>query len=216
MSDALKLKVAKAAIALVEDNSVIGVGTGSTINFFIEQLATIKSHIEGCISSSDETTRRLKAKGIPIVDLNHVPYLPYYFDGADEANTERQLIKGGGGALTREKIIASVADQFICLIDKTKMVEQLGTFPIAVEVIPQARSYVGRELVKLGGDPEYRTGFVTDNGNIILDVYNLDLDDPLRIECALKAITGVVENGVFARRTADKILIAEDNGIQQL
>lgn len=210
----LKAKAAKAALAYIEDNMVIGVGTGSTVNYFIDELAKIKHRIDACVSSSKATEARLRAAGIPVIDLNVAADLPIYIDGADEVNTRHEMIKGGGGALTREKIVATAASQFICIVDASKLVTQLGTFPIAVEVIPIARSFVARELVKLGGDPEYREGFITDNGNIILDVYNLEITIASQLEEAIKLIPGVVENGLFAKRLADKVIIARDSGIE--
>ncbi len=196
----LKIKAAKAAIAYIEDDMVIGVGTGSTVNFFIKELAAIKHKIEACVASSKATEALLRAEGIPVIDLNSVQDLPIYVDGADEVNERGEMIKGGGGALTREKIVANVATQFICIVDESKVVKRLGEFPVAVEVIPMARSFVARQIVKLGGDPEYREGFVTDNGNIILDVFNLSFSTPMALEDSLNVIPGVVENGVFAKR----------------
>ena len=218
MSD-LKLKVAKAALAYVDDNMIVGVGTGSTANYFIRELATIKHRIDACVASSKATELLLRELGIPVIDLNAAGDLPIYIDGADEVNARRETIKGGGGALTREKIIATVAKQFICMVDDTKVVSHLGRFPIAVEVLPIARSFVARELVKLGGDPEYREGFVTDNGNIILDVFNLNnvfdlnISAPIALENAINIIPGVVENGLFASRLADRVLVASKDGV---
>ena len=212
----LKIKAAQAAMAYIEDDMVIGVGTGSTVNFFIKELAAIKHRIDACVASSKATEALLREAGIPVIDLNSVNDLPVYIDGADEVNELGEMIKGGGGALTREKIVANVAKQFICIVDASKMVPQLGTFPVAVEVIPMARSFVARQLVKLGGDPEYREGFVTDNGNIILDVYNLPLNTPQTLEDRIKVITGVVDNGLFAHRLADKILVASADGVRLL
>lgn len=212
--DNLKKQAAEAALEYVSLNDVIGVGSGSTVNYFIEALAKIKNKIEGAVPASKATEQRLRALHIPILDLNSLSELPIYIDGADEFNAHKYLIKGGGGALTREKIIATVAKQFLCIVDASKRVEVLGKFPVAVEVLPMARSYVARELTKLGGDPVYRVGFVTDNGNSILDVHNLDLLDPPKIEQLLNNITGTVMNGVFAKRRADKILMASDQGVQ--
>jgi ribose 5-phosphate isomerase A len=209
----LKAKAAKAALAYIEDNTVVGVGTGSTVNFFIKELAQIKHRIDACVASSKATELRLREAGISVIDLNVAGDLPVYIDGADEINAQYEMIKGGGGALTREKIIATVAQQFICIVDATKMVDHLGKFPLAVEVIPMARSLVARELVKLGGDPVYREGFITDNGNIIIDVYNLNMDLPGALEDAINIIPGVVENGLFAKRRADKVVIASAEGI---
>ncbi|HAT7746697.1 TPA: ribose-5-phosphate isomerase RpiA [Legionella pneumophila] len=212
----LKIKAAKAAIAYIEDDMVIGVGTGSTVNFFIKELAAIKHKIEACVASSKATEALLRAEGIPVIDLNSVQDLPIYVDGADEVNERGEMIKGGGGALTREKIVANVATQFICIVDESKVVKRLGEFPVAVEVVPMARSFVARQIVKLGGDPEYREGFVTDNGNIILDVFNLNFSTPMALEDSLNVIPGVVENGVFAKRLADKVLVASANGVNNL
>ena len=209
----LKEKAAKAALAYLDDHTIIGVGTGSTVNYFIKALATIKHRIDACVASSKATEARLREAGILVIDLNAAGDLPIYVDGADEVNSHHAMIKGGGGALTREKIIASVAQQFICIVDDTKLVPRLGGFPIAVEVLPLARSYVARELVKLGGDPEYREGFVTDNGNIILDVFHFNLDFPVVLEDAINIIPGVVENGLFAKRLADHVIVANDKGI---
>ncbi len=205
--EAGKKAAAQEAISFVEDDMVIGVGTGSTVSYFIEALQAIKHRIEGAVASSVATAEKLKALSIPLLDLNAVPELPLYVDGADEINSAKQMIKGGGGALTREKIIATVARKFICIADQSKQVDLLGEFPVAVEVIPLARSYVARQIVLLGGDPVYREGFVTDNGNVILDVYNLKLRDPRAMEDKLKLIVGVVESGIFARRTADAVLV---------
>jgi ribose 5-phosphate isomerase A len=209
----LKIKVAKAALAYVDDNMIVGVGTGSTTDYFIKELATIKHRIDACVASSKVTELRLRELGIPVIDLNAAGDLPIYIDGADEVNARRETIKGGGGALTREKIIATVAKQFICMVDDTKVVSHLGRFPIAVEVLPIARSFVARELVKLGGDPQYREGFVTDNGNIILDVFNLNIGAPIALENAINMIPGVVENGLFASRLADRVLVASKDGV---
>lgn len=214
----LKAQAARAALAyLNDDNLVIGVGTGSTVNCFIDELASIKHRIDACVASSKATETRLRAAGIPIIDLNATSDLLIYIDGADEVNEQHEMIKGGGGALTREKIVASVAHQFICIVDESKLVKRLGAFPLAVEVIPMARSFVARELVKLGGDPEYREGFISDNGNIILDVHNLEIDSASTLEEAIKLIPGVVDNGLFAKRKADIVLIAsETEGVRSL
>lgn len=209
----LKINVAKEAISYIDDDMTIGVGTGSTVNCFIDELAKIKHRIDACIASSDATEKRLRDAGIPIIALNAASSIPLYFDGADEVNARCEMIKGGGGALTREKILACAATKFICMVDESKLVNRLGQFPVAVEVIPMARSYVARELVKLGGSPQYREGFITDNGNIILDVFNLDIQVPATLEEAINQITGVVENGIFARRPANLVLIADKNGI---
>jgi ribose 5-phosphate isomerase A len=212
----LKIKAAQAAMAYIEDDMVIGVGTGSTVNFFIKELAAIKHRIDACVASSKATEMLLRAAGIPVIDLNLVSDLPVYVDGADEVNELGETIKGGGGALTREKIVANVAKEFICIVDESKLVAHLGAFPIAVEVIPMARSFVARQLVKLGGDPEYREGFITDNGNIILDVYNLTINPSKSLEDSINVIPGVVNNGLFAHRLADKILVASTDGVRLL
>lgn len=215
VKDAGKKNAAKAAVNFIKEDMIIGVGSGSTVNYFIDALGSIKARIEGAVASSEETARRLKVHNIPVMDLNSVGEVPLYIDGADEVNAARQMIKGGGGALTREKIIATVARKFICIADETKQVDILGDFPVAVEVIPMARSYVARQIVQLGGDPVYREGFVSDNGNCILDVYNLKLLDPRDVERKLKAITGVVENGIFAYRTADIVLLGNSEGVKE-
>jgi len=203
-----------AALEYVEPNTIVGVGTGSTVNHFIDALGSIKSDIEGAVSSSEESTRRLKELGIPVFDLNTVDELSVYVDGADEINQHMQMVKGGGAALTREKIIAAVAQKFICIADSSKLVKLLGEFPLPVEVIPMARSYVARQLVKLGGDPVYREGVVTDNGNIILDVYNFKVDNACELERQINAIVGVVTNGYFAQRGADTLLLATPDGVK--
>ncbi len=216
--DELKQAVARAAVEQIkpglESSTIVGVGTGSTTNFFIDELATIKHRFDGAVASSVASATRLKAHNIPVYELNTVNEVQVYVDGADESNDQLQLIKGGGGALTREKIIAAVANQFICIIDDSKLVDILGAFPLPVEVIPMARSHVARELVKLGGVPEYRQGFVTDNGNIILDLHNLQIGEPLALESRVNNITGVVSNGLFAQRPADLLLIGSDQGVK--
>ena len=212
--DELKKAAAWAALKYVEKDSIVGVGTGSTVEHFIDALETVKDDVQGAVSSSEASTKRLKEIGIPVFDLNSVPYLDIYVDGADEINPAKDMIKGGGAALTREKIVAAVADKFICIIDDTKDVAVLGEFPLPVEVIPMARSYVGRELVKLGGDPVYREGVVTDNGNIILDVHNMQISDPKALEISINAIPGVVTNGLFAARGADIILMGTQDGVK--
>lgn len=206
--DARKKRAAEAALKYVEDDMIVGVGTGSTVNFFIDALAGLRGRIEGAVASSLATEARLKERGIPVVQLNSVAELPIYVDGADEATRHRQLIKGGGGALTREKIVAAVSRRFICILDESKMVDVLGRFPLPVEVIPMAQSHVGRQLARLGGQPELRQGFTTDNGNLILDVHNLSIVDPVRMEEDINQIAGVVCNGLFARRGADVLLVA--------
>lgn len=214
--ETLKKAAALAALDFIEPGMVIGVGSGSTVNYFIEALKNVKGKIEAAVASSDASAMRLKALSIPLLDLNTVSDLPIYIDGADEINAAKQMVKGGGGALTREKIVCSVAKKFICIADQTKMVETLGQFPVAIEVIPMARSYVARQIVKLGGDPIYRQGFLTDNGNVILDVYNLKVLAPLTLEEKLNNIVGVVTNGIFAARPADVLLLARGGGIDEL
>lgn len=214
--NAKKKAVAEAAIRYVEAGSIIGVGTGSTVNCFIDALESIKHNIVGAVSSSEASTERLKALGIEIYSLNDVDGLSVYVDGADEITEHKHMIKGGGAALTREKIVAAVADKFVCIVDDSKQVPVLGQFPLPVEVIPMARSYVARELVKLGGDPVYRQGVITDNGNVILDVHNLDIVNPRELETTINGITGVVTNGLFANRGADVVLVATDNGVVTL
>ena len=208
MNNNLKQLVAKEVIKYIPENSVLGIGTGSTVNCFIDILSTIKHKISAVVSSSQITTNRIKSIGIPLVDLNNIDDLPVYIDGADEINNNLQMTKGGGGALTGEKIIAAVAKKFICIADESKKVNILGNFPLPVEVIPMARSYVARQLVKLGGFPMYRQGVVTDYGNVILDVYNLNILDPEKLEQTINNITGVVSNGLFAIRSADVLLLS--------
>ena len=212
----LKKEVAKVVLNYIQERIIIGVGTGSTVNYFIDQLASIKARIEACVASSLATEKSLRALGLPIVDLNYCQELPLYIDSADEVNKQRQMIKGGGGALTKEKIIASAAAEFIVIVDESKLVKRLGTFPLAVEVLPMARSFVARELVKMGGAPVYRQGVETDNGNIILDVHNLEINSPMTLETQIKMIPGVVESGLFAKRTADQVLIATQNEVIKL
>lgn len=212
----LKQAAAHAAIAFIEPEMIVGVGTGSTVNFFIAELAKIRQKIEGAVASSEATAKLLKQHNIPVLDLNATAPLPIYVDGCDEINDRLQMIKGGGGALTREKIIATASSKFICIADASKKVSMLGQFPIAIEVLPIARSFVARELVKLGGEPVYREAFLTDNGNIILDVYNMKLIEPLKIEREIKHIPGVVENGIFAARMADCLLLASDQGVAKV
>jgi ribose 5-phosphate isomerase A len=209
-----KQMAAEAAIQYIPQDSIIGVGTGSTVNYFINALAKIKRKIQGAVASSIDTENKLKSVGVPIYDLNNVDELPIYVDGADEINTELQMIKGGGAALTREKIVAAVSKKFICITDASKKVDILGAFPIPIEVISMARSYVGRELVKLGGYPVYRDGTQTDNGNIILDVWNLSVLQPTMLEQKLNNIAGIVTNGIFALRPADMLLLGTDEGIK--
>jgi ribose 5-phosphate isomerase A len=214
--DQLKRAVAEAALAYVEKDEVLGVGTGSTANFFIDALAPIKHHIPAAVASSKATAERLHKLGIEVVDLNSVDNLSVYVDGADEINPYLHMIKGGGGALTREKIVAAVAKKFICIADSSKQVDVLGNFPLPIEVIPMARSYVARELVKLGGSPVYRQGFVTDNGNVILDTYNLSIVNPIELELTLNKIVGVVTNGLFAQRGADVLLVGNKDGVKTI
>jgi len=213
--EAGKQSAALAALDYIEDDMIIGIGSGSTVAHFIQALKSVKGKIEGAVASSVASANLLKACSIPLLDLNSVHELPLYVDGADEINAARQMIKGGGGALTREKIIATVAKKFICIADESKLVDTLGEFPVAVEVIPMARSYVARELVQLGGDPVYREGFVTDNGNVILDVYNLKMLNPVSLEDKIKNIVGVVESGIFAKRTADVLLLGTETSVSK-
>jgi len=216
----MKQAVADAALehirSKLDNDTVLGIGTGSTANLFIDRLAAVKGLINATVASSEASTARLRSHGIPVYDLNTVNQVDYYIDGADESNGALQLIKGGGAALTREKIVAAVAVQFICIADESKLVHTLGQFPLPVEVIPMARSHVARELVKLGGDPVYREGVVTDNGNIILDVYNFPIPQPLATEAKINNITGVVTNGLFALRPADVLLLGTASGVQEL
>jgi len=211
--DELKKQVAEAAIEYVETGTVIGVGTGSTANFFIDALAKIKGKIDGTVASSIASAERLRGHGIPVLDLNEVGELSVYVDGADEANEQLHLIKGGGGALTREKIVAGASRKFVCICDESKLVKMLGAFPLPVEVIPMAQSFVAREMVKLGGTPELRQGFTTDNGNIILDVKNLEIMEPCTLESTMNNIPGVVTVGIFANRPADVLLLGTANGV---
>tara|TARA_R110001592_G_scaffold42588_6_gene138205 strand:+ start:54081 stop:54752 length:672 start_codon:yes stop_codon:yes gene_type:complete len=218
--DELKQAVGQAAVDILlphlEDSSIIGVGTGSTANHFIDALAKHKGFFDGAVASSGATAERLRQHGIQVHDLNSVANLDYYVDGADEANKHLELIKGGGAALTREKIVAAVARTFICIADGSKLVETLGAFPLPVEVIPMARSHVAREIVKLGGDPVYREGVITDNGNVILDVHNMQIHDPRTLEVQLNGIVGVVSNGLFAARPADILLLGTLEGVKTL
>ena len=218
--DELKQAVAAAAFdhiqQYIDSDAVIGVGTGSTANLFIEELAKVKEDINATVASSEETARRLKDHGIPVYDLNSVNEVTVYIDGADETNQYLQLIKGGGAALTREKIIAAVAREFVCIADESKWVDVLGNVPLPVEVIPMARSHVGRQIVKLGGDPVYREGVITDNGNIILDVHNMSIVNPRELESQLNEIVGVVTNGLFAQRPADILLLGKESGVDTI
>jgi ribose 5-phosphate isomerase A len=214
--DAYKQRAAEAAIEFVESGSVIGVGTGSTVNHFIEALGRMRQRIDGAVSSSEASTQRLKALGVSVLDLNTVGTLPLYVDGADESNAHLQLIKGGGGALTREKIVAAASERFVCIADDAKLVDVLGAFPLPIEVIPMAQSLVARELVARGGRPVLRTGFVTDNGNIILDAHDLKILQPARLESDLNDIPGVVTVGLFAKRPADVLLLGGSGGVRQM
>jgi len=214
--DELKRQAALAALEYIKPGTIVGVGTGSTVNHFIDGLATIKHKIEGAVSSSNASTERLRKHGIPVFDLNEVDDIPVYIDGADEANEHLQLIKGGGGALTREKIIAHMAKNFVCIADESKLVPILGKFPLPIEVIPMARSMVARELVKRGGNPVYRDGFITDNGNQILDVHNLEIMQPAKLEDELNNIPGIVTVGLFALRPADILILATKDGVRKI
>lgn len=213
-ADALKRAVAEAAIAYVQPGEILGVGTGSTANAFIDALSSVKGRVKAAVASSESTRERLQAIGIEVVDLNQVDRISVYVDGADEVTPALAMIKGGGGALTREKIVAALADKFICIADASKWVTTLGAFPLPIEVIPMARSMIARELVKMGGSPVYRTGFVTDNGNVILDTYGLHISDPIELEQRLNNLTGVVTNGLFAARPADVLLLGTVDGVQ--
>ena len=214
--DEMKQAVAKAAIEYVESGTIIGVGTGSTANFFIDGLASIKGKIDGTVASSVASAERLKGHGIRVLDLNEAGQLSLYVDGADESNRFLHLIKGGGGALTREKIVAAASDKFVCIADESKLVDVLGEFPLPVEVIPMAQSYVAREIAKLGGRPVLREGFTTDNGNIILDIHDMDIMEPTKLEQQLNNVTGVVTNGLFAMRPADILLLGKQDGVETL
>ncbi len=218
--DELKRAVAAAALEhikpKIEDDTVLGIGTGSTADCFIDALAEIKGRISSTVASSEASADRLRSHGIPVYDLNSVNQVDFYIDGADESNKALQLIKGGGAALTREKIVTAVAKEFICIADESKLVHTLGAFPLPVEVIPMARSHVARQLVKLGGDPVYREGVVTDNGNIILDVFNFSIPGPLAIEAKINGITGVVSNGLFALKPADVLFLGTGSGVKTL
>ncbi len=214
IQDELKKQVAQAALKYVVEDAIVGVGSGSTVNLFIDALATMKNRIEAAVAASEASAERLRKHGIRVVDLNSVSDLPLVFDGADEVTEHLHMIKGGGGALTREKILAAVARRFVCLCDGSKLVPVLGKFPLPVEVIPMARSHVGRELVKRGAHPVLREGFTTDNGNLILDCHGLTILDPPALEAELNQIAGVVTNGLFARRGADVLLLAEQAGVR--
>ncbi len=215
--DEMKQAVAQAAIEYVEAGTIVGVGTGSTANFFIDELAKIKGKIEGTVASSEASAERLKGHGIEVFDLNSVSDIAVYVDGADEANKYLHLVKGGGGALTREKIVAAASKKFVCIADESKLVDVMGKFPLPIEVIPMARSLVAREIIKqIGGEPVLREGFTTDNGNIILDVHNLDIMEPTKVEQILNNITGVVTNGLFAIKPADVLLLGTPDGVKTI
>jgi ribose 5-phosphate isomerase A len=214
--DEMKKMVAEAALEYVEPGTIIGIGTGSTANHFIDCLAGIKHRIDGTVASSEASAARLKSHGIQVLDLNSAGELSVYIDGADESNHYLHLIKGGGGALTREKIVAAASHKFVCIADGSKLVDVLGTFPLPIEVIPMARSLVARELVKRGGQPIYREGFVTDNGNIILDIHNMEIMEPVTLEEDLNNIPGIVTVGLFAKRPADVLLLGTEDGVKTL
>lgn len=214
--DELKQAVAREALKFVVEDAVVGVGSGSTVNFFIDALASIKGRIEGAVAASETSAERLKKHGIRVFDLNTIDELPVYVDGADEITEHLQMIKGGGGALTREKIVAAVAKKFVCICDASKLVPVLGKFPLPVEVIPMARSHVGRELLRLGGRPVLRENFKTDNGNLVLDCHGLVITDPSALEAQLNNVAGVVTNGLFARRAADVLLLGSASGVRTL
>ncbi len=218
--DELKQAVGQAAVDYIkphlDEDSIIGVGTGSTANCFIDALAAVKHLFDGAVASSEASAERLKSHGIPVYDLNSVDGMDFYIDGADEINEHLEMIKGGGAALTREKIVAAVAKKFVCVADESKMVGMMGTFPLPVEVVPMARSHVARELVKLGGDPVWREGVITDNGGQILDVHNLKIQSPMQLESDINQITGVITNGLFAQRGADVLLLGTQDGVKTL
>jgi len=211
-----KQAAAQAALDFIETGEILGVGTGSTTNFFIDALAKVKGKIDGVVSSSEASSERLRAIGLPVLDLNRTGDLSLYVDGADEATKHLHLIKGGGGALTREKIVASASRRFVCITDQSKLSDHLGSFPLPIEVIPMAQSLVARKIIAMGGQPELRAGFTTDNGNLILDVKNLDLTDPSSMEAKLNLLAGVVDNGLFAVRRADVLLVGTSHGVDQI
>jgi ribose 5-phosphate isomerase A len=215
-ADDRKRLAAEAALQYIDEDMIVGVGTGSTVNFFIDALAAQKLRIRGAVSSSEASTARLKKHGIEVMDLNSAGDLSVYVDGADEADEHLRLIKGGGGALTREKIVAAASQRFICIADDSKLVKVLGKFPLPVEVIPMSRSYVARQLIKLGGQPVLREGFITDNGNPILDIHHLSITDPVKLETEINQIVGVVTVGLFARRPADVLLLGGENGVRTI
>ena len=210
--DEMKRKAAEAAMAYVVEDEIVGVGTGSTVNHFIDCLAGIKGKIKGAVSSSEASTKLMKEKGIQVLELNNVDYIPVYIDGADESNHNLSLIKGGGGALTREKIIAGASEKFVCIADESKLVDILGKFPLPVEVIPMARSYIARKLVALGGRPVWRENFITDNGNYILDIHDMDIMEPIKMENEINSWAGVVTCGLFANRGADVLILGTPDG----
>ena len=212
--DSKKLKVAKSSLDYIEHDCVLGVGTGSTVNFLIDLLPDLINKIQAVVSSSDESTKRLEAHGFEVSNLNNIGNIDLYIDGADEATKNLHLIKGGGGALTREKILAASAKKFVCIVDDSKIVDRLGNFPLPIEVLPMARSYIAREIVKMKGQPILRENFITDNGNHILDIHNLDITNPIETETVINQIPGVMTVGIFARRPADILLIAEENTIK--
>ena len=214
--DEMKKMAAEAALEYVSAGDIVGVGTGSTANHFIDALARIKGKIDGTVASSEASAARLRSHGIAVLDLNAVDEIPVYVDGADESNRYLHLIKGGGGALTREKIVAAASRRFVCVADHTKLVDMLGAFPLPIEVIPMARSYVARQIARLGGNPVVRENFFTDNGNVILDIHNLDITEPVKLETELNNIVGIVTNGLFACRPADVLLLGTPNGLQTL
>lgn len=214
--DEQKRAAARAAIQHIPAGCIVGVGTGSTANYFIDELAGIRSRINGAVASSEATAQRLDSHGIEVMDLNNVDELPLYVDGADEITSHLHMTKGGGGALTREKVVAAVAKKFICIADQSKLVNVLGKFPLPVEVIPMARGHVAREIIRLGGQPVLREGFTTDNGNLILDVHGLQILNPVELETELNQITGIVTNGLFARRPADLLLLGDEGGVRTI
>ena len=211
-----KQAAAEAALDFIETGEILGVGTGSTTNFFIDALVAVKGKVDGVVSSSEASSERLRAIGLPVLDLNRTGDLSLYVDGADEATKHLHLIKGGGGALTREKIVASASRRFVCIVDQSKLSDHLGSFPLPIEVIPMAQSLVARKIIAMGGQPELRAGFTTDNGNLILDVKNLDLTDPSSMEAKLNLLAGVVDNGLFAVRRADVLLVGTSHGVDQI
>ena len=215
-NEKLKQEVALAALAYIKDDMTIGVGTGSTVHYFIEGLKAYRNRIDAVVASSIDTQNKLKSLGIPVIEMTSVNQIDLYVDGADEVNPHKQLIKGGGGALTREKVIAYNSKQFVCIVDETKCVDILGQFPLPIEVLPMARSAVARAIVKLGGNPIYRENFITDNQNIILDIHGLDIIKPIELENEINQIPGVITNGLFARQTPEVILVAKNDGILQL